>query len=81
MDDIVAHCFIFFLAGFEISSIVMTFALYELSIHPELQNRVREELIRVLKKYNDKMCYDSIGELEFMQQVIDGNYIFKYFSL
>lgn len=61
------------MSGLEISSVVMTFALYELSINPEYQDRLREELIAILRKYNDEICYDSLVELEFMQQVIDGN--------
>lgn len=73
----VAQCFVFFLAGFETSSTTMTFALFELSIHPEIQEKVREELFRVLKKYNNKITYDSLKELEYMQQVVEG----KYFCL
>lgn len=74
MDEMVAQSFVFFFAGFETSSTTMTFALFELSQHPEIQEKVREELFSVLKKYDNKICYDSIKELEYMQQVIDGNY-------
>lgn len=77
LGEMVAQCFVFFLAGYETSSTTMTFALYELSIHPEIQEKVREELFRVLKKYNNKITYDSLKELEYMQQVVDG----KYFCL
>lgn len=78
MDEMVAQCFVFFLAGFETSSTTMTFALYELSIHPDIQEKVREELFRVLKKYNNEICYNSVRELEYMQQVIDGKFCFWY---
>lgn len=52
----------------------MTFALFEMSLNPEIQELVRDELFSVLKKYNNKICYDSIKELGYMQQVIDGKY-------
>lgn len=73
MDEIVAQCYIFFLAGFETSATTMTFALFELAMQPEVQENVRNELFRVLTKYDDKICYDALNELHYMQQVLDGN--------
>lgn len=72
MDEIAAQSFVFFLAGFETSSTTMTFALYELAIHPEIQETVREEIHTVLKKYDNKVSYDSLKELNYMGKVIDG---------
>lgn len=80
-EEIASHCFIFFLSGLEVSPAVITFALYELSLHPEIQERVREEAIRVSRKYNDEICYESLVELEFLQQVIDGNCICLIFDM
>lgn len=70
----VAQSFVFFIAGFETSSTTMTFALYELATHPDIQDKVREELHRVLKKHNDQITYDCIKDLEYMEQVIDGKF-------
>lgn len=75
MKEIVAHCMVFFIAGFETSSTTMAFTLYELATHPEIQHKVREEMFSVLKKYDNQICYESIQELEYMQQVVHGNYI------
>lgn len=72
MNEMVAQCFLFFFAGFETSSTTMTFVLFELSQHQEIQEKLREELIRVLKKYDNRMCYDLLIELEYMGQVIEG---------
>lgn len=73
MNEIIAQSFLFFLAGFETSSTTVTFTLLELSQHPDIQERVRTELLTVLKKYDNKLCYDAMNELVYMQQVIDGN--------
>lgn len=73
MDEIVAQCFIFFLGGYETSSTTMTFAAYELATHPEMQEKLRLEIHQVLKKYDNQLTYDSLKELEYMNQVIDGN--------
>lgn len=54
----------------------MTFTLYELAVHPQIQEKVRKELLHVLKKYDNNFTYDSLKELEYMQQVIDGNVYF-----
>ncbi|KAJ8940735.1 hypothetical protein NQ318_005486 [Aromia moschata] len=71
MNEIVAQCFLFFIAGFETSSSTMTFALFELASHQDLQDRVREELTTILTKHNNQMTYDSLNELKYMKQVID----------
>ncbi|KAJ8913650.1 hypothetical protein NQ315_007367 [Exocentrus adspersus] len=71
MDEIVAQSFIFFIAGFETSSTTMTFALFELATHPEIQDKVRTEIQDVLSRHDNKITYDSINELVYMKQVID----------
>lgn len=73
MNEIVAQSFITLLAGYEGSSGTASFALFQLSTHLQIQEKVREELRSVLKKYNNKICFDALQELEYMQQVIDGN--------
>lgn len=72
MDEAAAQCFVFFLAGFETSSTTMTFALYELAQQQDIQDRVREEIQTVLAKHDDQMTYDSLSDLKYMKQVIDG---------
>lgn len=72
MKEIVAQCFLFFNAGHETSSTTMSFALYELAVHPEIQEKVREELFTVSKKHNDQMTYESLKELKFLEQVLKG---------
>ncbi|KAJ8935460.1 hypothetical protein NQ318_021706 [Aromia moschata] len=71
MDEIAAQCFVFFIAGFETSSTTMTFALFELATHPDIQDKVREEIETVFARHDGKMTYDSLSELKYMMQVID----------
>nr|CAI5826710.1 unnamed protein product [Callosobruchus analis] len=71
MDEIAAQSFIFFIAGFETSSTTMTFALYELATHPEIQEKAREEILQVLKRHDNKFSYDAVNELVYLKQVID----------
>ncbi|CAH1104625.1 unnamed protein product [Psylliodes chrysocephalus] len=71
INEMVAQCFVFFIAGFETSATTMAFALYELSKHLNIQKKVREEIDRVLRKHNDAVTYDSISEMKYLRQVID----------
>lgn len=71
MDEIVAQSFVFFVAGFETSSTTMTFALFELATHPEIQERLRDEIDTVLARHGGKMTYDSLSDMKYMSQVID----------
>lgn len=40
----VAQAFTFFIAAFDTSSSVMSFAIYEIAINPEIQQRLFEEI-------------------------------------
>lgn len=71
IDEMVAQCFVFFIAGFETSSTTMTFVLYELCKHPKIQEKVREEIVCILKKHNGAVTYDSLSEMKYLRQVID----------
>ena len=72
LEEITAQSVLFFLAGFETSSTTMAFALYELSKHQHIQNQVRHEINTVLGKHDNKITYEAIQEMKYMDQVIDG---------
>nr|XP_008200098.2 PREDICTED: probable cytochrome P450 6a23 [Tribolium castaneum] len=71
IEEVAAQSFVFFLAGFETSSTTMTFALYEMAKHQDIQAKVREEIDTVLKKHDGKITYEAIQEMKYMGQVID----------
>ncbi|XP_050350235.1 cytochrome P450 6B6-like isoform X1 [Nymphalis io] len=66
-DLIVAQVFVFFAAGFETSSSATSFTLHELAHHPDIQNKVQEEIDRVLEKYDNKLSYDAIKEMHYLE--------------
>lgn len=72
LDVVAAQCFIFFLAGFETSSTTMTFALYELASNHQIQDKVRQEINETLQKHDGQISYDSIMEMKYLHQVIEG---------
>ncbi|PNF28549.1 putative cytochrome P450 6a14 [Cryptotermes secundus] len=70
MNLLAAQAFVFFAAGFETSSTTMTFCLYELSLHQDIQERLREENDVVLKKHEGKITYEAIQEMEYLDKVV-----------
>jgi cytochrome P450 len=59
-DDFMGQAFQFLTAGFERSGSTMSYALYGLALHPEIQNRLRAEIMEVLNKHNGQLTYYSI---------------------
>ena len=50
----------------------MTFRLYELSLHQDIQDRLREEIDDVLQKHDGKLTYEGIQEMEYLDKVVSG---------
>lgn len=71
-NEIAANCFVFFNAGYETSSSVSTFVLYHLAINQEIQERLRKEIEVIVKKDGEKITYEGIKEMKYLQMVIDG---------
>lgn len=69
MDDelIAAQVFLFFAAGFETSSSSSSYALHEIAYNPEVQKKIQEEIDTVLAKHNNKLSYDAIKEMHYLE--------------
>lgn len=70
-EQAAAQAFIFFIGGFETSSTTMQFTLYELALNQDIQNRVREEIKRVLAKHKGEWTYEAVHEMEYLGRVVD----------
>lgn len=66
LDCLVAQVFVFFAAGFETSSSATSYTLHELAFKPDLQRRIQTEIDQVLLKYDNKLCYDAIAEMNLL---------------
>ena len=62
----------FLVAGYETSGSTLTFALYELAFHPEIQQSLRAEILQVLSKHDGKLTYDGIQEMSYLDRVVSG---------
>ncbi|KAK5638815.1 hypothetical protein RI129_013110 [Pyrocoelia pectoralis] len=70
INEVAAHAFVFFIAGFEASSITLAFCLYELSVNMDLQSKLRKEIHTVLQKHDSKLTYEALMEMNYMEQCI-----------
>ncbi|KAF5307270.1 hypothetical protein FQR65_LT06986 [Abscondita terminalis] len=69
-EEAAAQAFIFFLAGFETTSATMSFAMFEMCVNLDVQRRVREEVINVMKKYDNQLTYESLTEMQYLDMII-----------
>ncbi|KAF5308490.1 hypothetical protein FQR65_LT06154 [Abscondita terminalis] len=57
-------------AGNETSGSIISYILYELCRHSDVQNRLREEVENVVKDNDGNVCYEAINEMTYMDMVI-----------
>jgi cytochrome P450 family 6 len=74
VEEIAAQCFVFFLSGFDTSATTQTFTLYERAKNQDIQERLREEICTVLSHHDDRLTYDTIKHLTYMDQVVAGEF-------
>ncbi|CAG9559304.1 unnamed protein product [Danaus chrysippus] len=68
---LIPQCVLFFAAGFETTSTTLSFLMYELSKHSDVQDRLIEEVDNYHKKYNGVIEYECIGEMPYLDACID----------
>lgn len=73
LEEITAQCYTFFLAGFETSSATLMYALHELAINKDIQDKARKEIKDVFSKVDGNITYDVLNEIKYTDQILEGN--------
>ncbi|XP_033356352.1 cytochrome P450 9e2-like [Bombus vosnesenskii] len=68
-DVIAAHALSFFLDGTETSSLTLNYIGYDLAVHPDIQEKLRNEVMSKIEKHGD-FTYEALKEMTYMNQVI-----------
>jgi cytochrome P450 family 6 len=68
----VAQALAFILGGYETAASTLSFALYELALHPEIQQSLRAEILQVLSEHDGKLPYNSMQDMSYLDRVVSG---------
>lgn len=70
-NELVAQCFLFFLAGFDTVSTCLTFVSYELLANPDVQQKLFEEIMAVEASLDGKpLSYEVLQKMQYLDQII-----------
>nr|UZE89903.1 cytochrome P450 CYP9GK5 [Chrysoperla zastrowi sillemi]UZE89906.1 cytochrome P450 CYP9GK5 [Chrysoperla zastrowi sillemi] len=69
-DDIAAQAFLFFLGGFETTSILMCFTIFELALNPDIQERLLNEIQNTLSESNGEFSYDVVHKMKYLDMIV-----------
>nr|WET52700.1 cytochrome P450 [Phaedon brassicae] len=69
-DLITAQALVFFIAGFDTSSTLLSFLSYQLAVDVSIQLKLQEEIDDVIAKGNGHISYDSLLKMKYLDQVI-----------
>ncbi|XP_055636876.1 probable cytochrome P450 9f2 [Toxorhynchites rutilus septentrionalis] len=69
--DITATAASFFFGGIETTTVVLCFAVYELSLNPEIQDRLRAEIDDIEESLADgKLTYEAMQRMKYLDMVV-----------
>ncbi|KAI5633032.1 cytochrome p450 domain-containing protein [Phthorimaea operculella] len=71
MQDVAANTMLYMFAGYETSATTGQFAAFELAANPQVQEKARQEVKRVLKKYDGIFTYEAQNEMTYLNMVLD----------
>ncbi|XP_050324938.1 probable cytochrome P450 6a21 isoform X1 [Bactrocera neohumeralis] len=70
LEEMAAQVFVFFIGGFETSSTTLSFLLFELALNPDIQKRLREEILETVENHGGKVTYECVNSMPYMKQVV-----------
>lgn len=69
-DELPAHTYAFFVEQYETSSLTLSLLCYLAAKYPEIQQKMRDEVEEILKKYGTIYSYEAINDMIYLEQAI-----------
>ncbi|XP_011702129.1 PREDICTED: cytochrome P450 9e2-like [Wasmannia auropunctata] len=69
--NMTSQAFIFFVAGFDPSSALMSFAAHEIAVNPNIQTKLQNEIDKVWEDTNGQPSYEVINGMKYLNAVIN----------
>ena len=67
----ISQAFMFLLAGFETTSRTMSNAFYELALHEDIQNKLRNEIKQVMER-DKQFTYENVKSMKYLEKIYKG---------
>lgn len=71
-NEIAAQAYTFFINGFETTSSTLTFCLYEIAKHSDIQSKARSLIKNASKKYGGQFTYEMLMDVPYLYQILQG---------
>lgn len=68
-DVMAAQVFIMYIAGFGNNALTLPYTLFHLAKHPEVQNKLLQEINYILVKNDGNLTYESVKDMVYLDQV------------
>ena len=69
-EEIIGNIILILLAGYETTASLLTFASHSLAVYPEIQTKLRQEILEAKNKNNGVLDYDTLMSLPYLDAVI-----------
>lgn len=77
LEQCAAQIFLFYVAGYNTSSSIISYSLWELARQPKLLKRVQNEVDAALEKHKGVINGETIAEMDFLELCVKGAYKIK----
>jgi len=70
IDDMIAQAYVFYFAGFETSSSVISFLTYNIATNLNVQLKLRQEIDELLNELDGNVTYEAINQLKYLDATV-----------
>lgn len=71
LEEITANAVTFFFGGLDTTSTALSYALHEITVNPEVQKKLQEDIDNVLKNSENQPTYQDIINMPYMDAIIN----------